>query len=91
MKNSQVASHGPILSKYKKPAAVAQAEKTKEEEERENKLRKDMQRAQGRRIPSKADEEHERNLIRIATKGVVELFNTVREFQSNTIKEAKQE
>lgn len=29
--------------------------------------------------------------MRIATKGVVELFNTVREFQSNTLKEARQE
>ena len=83
--------NGPILSKYKKPAAVAQAEKTKEDEEKEKRLRRDLQRAQGRKMPSKADEEHERNLVRIATKGVVELFNTVREFQSNTIKEAKQE
>ena len=90
-KSRQVASNGPILSKYKKPAALAQAERTKEEEERERKLLKERQRAQGRKIPDVADEEHERNLVRLATKGVVELFNTVREFQSNTLKEARQE
>jgi len=68
---------------------VAQAEKTKEDEDREQKLRKEMQRAQGRKVPDVKDEEHERNLVRLATKGVVELFNTVREFQSNTLKEAR--
>ena len=54
-------------------------------------LKTELQRAQGRKIPEASTEDHERNLIRLATKGVVELFNTVCEFQDNTIKEAKQE
>ena len=46
---------------------------------------------QGRIIPSRGDEQHERNLVLIATKGVVTLFNTVSEYQSNSAKEARQE
>ena len=46
----------------------------------------------GRRIPTKAENEHERDLQIIATKGVVQLFNAVADFQNSLEKEAfKQE
>ncbi len=44
----------------------------------------------GRRIPTADDEEHERELQIIATRGVVQLFNTVSEFQLTQHKEAVQ-
>lgn len=43
---------------------------------------------QGRHIPCQQDEERERELAIIATKGVVQLFNTVSEFQASSLKEA---
>ena len=42
----------------------------------------------GRRMPTKDDNEHERELQIIATKGVVQLFNAVAEFQNSLEKEA---
>lgn len=44
----------------------------------------------GRHIPTVDDEDHERELQIIATKGVVQLFNTVSEFQVQQHKEAMQ-
>ena len=41
----------------------------------------------GRLLPTKADNEHERNLQIIATKGVVQLFNAVAEYQTSVVKE----
>ena len=48
----------------------------------------------GRRIPMKGDkdqEERERRLAIIATKGVVQLFNAVAEFQTSVQKEADED
>ena len=45
----------------------------------------------GRRVPQKGDkdsEEKERRLAIIATKGVVQLFNAVADFQTSVQKEA---
>ena len=42
----------------------------------------------GRRIPTKADAEKERALAIIATRGVVQLFNAVSEFQVSVENEA---
>ena len=42
---------------------------------------------QGRALPKQGDDQRERELMRIATKGVVELFNTVAEFQTNAAKD----
>ena len=42
----------------------------------------------GRRIPTKDDAEKERNLAIIATRGVVQLFNAVAEFQTQVTREA---
>ncbi len=42
----------------------------------------------GRHLPTSLDEPHERELAIIATKGVVQLFNTVAEFQLSQHKEA---
>jgi hypothetical protein len=41
---------------------------------------KEKQRLQGFKIPTVDEEDYEKELVRIATKGVVELFNTVSEF-----------
>lgn len=45
----------------------------------------------GRRIPTKEDAEKERSLAIIATRGVVQLFNAVAEFQTSVTKEANQD
>ena len=42
----------------------------------------------GRRIPTKQDAERERHLAIVATRGVVQLFNAVQEFQTQVSKEA---
>lgn len=44
----------------------------------------------GRHIPTAEDEAHERELQIVATKGVVQLFNTVSDFQLTQHKEAVQ-
>ena len=46
---------------------------------------------QGRKVPDRTEEKHERSLILIATKGVVQLFNTVSEFQVTNEKQALRE
>ena len=46
---------------------------------------------QGRKVPSRDDEKHERSLVLVATKGVVQLFNTVSDFQVTNQKEAIRE
>ena len=70
----------PILSKYKAPSTKADKQIAEEEEERKKRVLKEKQRMQGKVIPSRGDEQHERNLVLIATKGVVTLFNTVSEY-----------
>ena len=51
-----------------------------EEEQRLARVAKEKQRQQGRVIPSRNEEKYERNLVLIATKGVVQLFNTVSDY-----------
>jgi hypothetical protein len=79
------------LSKYRKPAADAERERKDEEVARLRRIKKEKQRLQGRVLPRKDDEDHERTLVRMATKGVVQLFNTVSEFQSSEKKEVHKE
>ena len=45
----------------------------------------------GRIIPSKDNNEHERELQILATKGVVQLFNAVAEFQADLTRDAMRE
>ena len=45
----------------------------------------------GRVLPTRLDNEHERELQIIATKGVVQLFNAVADFQNSVRKEAIRE
>ena len=45
----------------------------------------------GRRIPTKDDAEKERELAIIATRGVVQLFNAVAEFQNSVEREAEKD
>ena len=69
-----------ILSKYKAPAARADNSNRTELEEKKKRALKEKQRSIGRKVPSRGNEDHERGLVLIATKGVVQLFNTVSEF-----------
>ena len=61
----------PILSKYKKPSASVEKDNIKEEQERLARIKREKQRMQGRVMPSRDEEDHERGLVLIATKGVV--------------------
>ena len=61
-----------------------------EAELRKKRIIKEQIRLMGRHIPTAEDEDHERELQIIATKGVVQLFNTVAEFQTAQQKEALQ-
>ena len=45
----------------------------------------------GRRIPTKEDNERDRTLAIIATKGVVQLFNAVADFQNTVSREANED
>ena len=81
----------PILSKYKKPMTKADEAKLQEKKEKANRLLKEKQRIQGRNKPILGEEDHERSLMLIATKGVVQLFNTVSEFQASEQKQAQKE
>eukprot|EP00347_Sterkiella_histriomuscorum_P018550 403345084 len=82
-------SEGPILAKYKRPAKEVTEEKKRDNEVRQKKQEKERLRIMGRNIPTVEDEPRERELQIFATKGVVQLFNAVREFQDNQTKEAK--
>ena len=77
-----------ILAKYKKKSRDLDEAKAKEDTERKKAILKEKQRLMGRRIPTKADAEKERGLAIVATKGVVQLFNAVAEFQTSVTKEA---
>ncbi len=77
----------PILTKYKKPERDVEEERKTEEADRVKRAERERQRLQGRGFPKQSEEGRERELMRIATKGVVELFNTVAEFQTNAAKE----
>ena len=73
----------PILAKYKRPSKEISEELRVEAELRKKQAAKEKIRLMGRHIPTVDDEEHERELQIIATKGVVQLFNTVAEFQTS--------
>lgn len=99
--NKQIEGEGndqqPILAKYKRPAKEVTAELKKENELKQKRLEKEKIRLMGRHLPTVEDEDHERELQVVATKGginlaliliVVQLFNTVSEFQVTQHKEA---
>ena len=77
-----------VLVKYKKKERDIEEQKSKEDAEIKKRQAKERQRLMGRRMPTKDDNEHERELQIIATKGVVQLFNAVAEFQNSLEKEA---
>lgn len=58
------------------------------DKDRKRRLLQGKLRTMGRVIPSKDDLEKERELQIIATKGVVQLFNAVAEFQADLTKTA---
>lgn len=68
-KTPSLASEGPILAKYKKPAKEVSEEKKKEHEMKLKKQEKERVRIMGRHIPTVGDEERERELQIIATRG----------------------
>ena len=80
-----------VLVKYKKKERDLEEQKAKDDAEHKKRILKEKQRLMGRRIPTKDDNEHERELQIIATKGVVQLFNAVAEFQTSMEKEAFKE
>lgn len=59
--------------------------------DRKRRLLHEKLRTMGRVIPSRDDMDYERELQIIATKGVVQLFNAVAEFQADLTKEAVRE
>lgn len=81
----------PILSKYKGPINKAEDAIREEELERAKKIAKEVIHSQGRKLPQRGEEDYERNLVLVATRGVVQLFNTVSEYQTNEQKEARDE
>lgn len=60
--------------------AKAETVKKEEDELHQKRVLKERQRMQGRTLPSKLEEDFERKLVAVATRGVVELFNTVTDF-----------
>ena len=70
----------PILSKYRNPATKVDQATADETALRSKRLLKEKIRSQGRVKPVMGNEQYERDLVLIATKGVVQLFNTVSEF-----------
>ena len=89
----------PILAKYKKPSKEVKKEQEEERDLKQKRKQKEEQRIMGRHIPTADDDPHKRELQIIACKGgknqkyltfgiVVQLFNTVTEFQSTSQKEA---
>ena len=57
----------------------------------EKKKEKETVRAQGRKIPQAGEADHERGLMTVATKGVVQLFNSVAEYQTNEQRQVREE
>ena len=79
------------LSKYKKKTRELDARKEQEEEAQKRRQQKEQRRLMGRLLPTKAEVEYERELQIIATKGVVQLFNAVAEYQGQLTREINQE
>ena len=90
-KIGQQGSAETILVKYKKKERDLDEQKAHEDKEHKKRILKEKQRLMGRRMPTKDDNEHERELQIIATKGVVQLFNAVAEFQTSMATEAFKE
>lgn len=80
-----------VLAKYKKKGRDLDAMNAADAEAHKKRVLKEQQRLMGRVLPSKTDYEHERSLQIIATKGVVQLFNAVEEFQSQVVKQDREE
>ena len=80
-----------MLSKYKKKSRDLDASIAQTETETKKRLAKEAARLLGRILPSKSEYEHERSLQIVATKGVVQLFNAVADFQTSVVKESAKE
>lgn len=77
-----------VLTKYKKKERDLNATLAEEEAETKKRHLKEQMRLMGRAIPNKHDDERERSLQIIATKGVVQLFNAVAEYQTSAQKDS---
>lgn len=75
------------MSKNFRPFKLLEKERLKEKEMKLRLVVKDKIRRQGRTIPSKEENDYERNLQMIATKGVVRLFNAVSHQQTEIKRE----
>ena len=81
----------PILAKYKKRSREVEEERKASEDLAKKRALKEKQRLMGRVLPTRLDNDHERELQIIATKGVVQLFNAVSEFQTQVRRDAIRE
>ena len=66
-----------MLAKYTKPEKDIEKENLKEREEASRRKENLQKKKRGQHKPCKEDEEAERELAIVATRGVVELFNSV--------------
>jgi len=85
--NKKVDQEDPVLSKYKKPVTDLDLATLKEKEEQKKRREKEVKKQQGYHKPTKEDEERERELAIVATRGLVTLFNSVSEHQTVKLKE----
>lgn len=70
-KKASEGGKAPILSKYKAPMNKAEESKKEEDLLKAKRIAKEKIRLQGRKIPKLSEQEYERGLMLIATKGVV--------------------
>ena len=79
------------LAKYKKKQRDLDTKKAEEDAAHRKRQQKEERRLMGRLMPTKAEADYERDLQIIATKGVVQLFNAVSEYQGQVAKEINKE
>jgi len=67
----------PILSRNYRPFKLLEKERKEIKDKKDRMVQSEQKRLQGRLFPTKDDNEYEKSLQMIATKGVVRLFNAV--------------
>lgn len=85
--NPNKAPEDVTLLKYKKKARDLDEKLAQEDADHKKRILKEQRRLMGRLLPTKSEIEHERSLQIIATRGVVQLFNAVAEYQTSVVKE----
>jgi hypothetical protein len=81
----------PILIKHQSVFKKIDEETKQMKELREKKKMKLMQKKLGYRLPEEWDKKYEKNLLKITTKGVVKLFNSIYEFRKKIRDEKEKE